>query len=99
MGQILDQPVGDIHRRVDDADQCQAERQSRAGQMVAIGQKPARVGQLALGREPRKSELDAALTHLEAQAKRFASRDNAAMDALASLCHVLLNTNEFLYVD
>ncbi|MCE9566969.1 MAG: DUF1549 and DUF1553 domain-containing protein, partial [Planctomycetes bacterium] len=58
-----------------------------------------RAWQLALGRSPRQTELDAALTHLEAQSKRFASRENAAMDALASLCHVLLNTNEFLYVD
>jgi len=55
--------------------------------------------QLALGREPLKTELDAALAHLEAQAKRFASRPDPALDALASLCHVLLNTNEFLYVD
>ncbi len=58
-----------------------------------------RAWQLALGRSPRQTELDAALTHLEAQSKKFTGRENAALDALASLCHVLLNTNEFLYVD
>ncbi len=53
-----------------------------------------RAWRLALGRDPRESETKAALTHLEAQTKRV-----GAAKALASLCHVLLNTNEFLYVD
>jgi hypothetical protein len=50
---------------------------------------------VALGRNPRQTELDAGLAHLEKQEKRFGNPD----DALASLCHVLLNANEFLYVD
>ncbi len=54
---------------------------------------------LALGRDPRENEVKAAVGHLEKQAKEFANRPDAALDALASLCHVLLNTNEFLYVD
>ena len=71
----------------------------RVGVNVAPTERAKRAWQLALGREPRKTELDAALAHLEAQAERFASRPDPALDALASLCHVLLNTNEFLYVD
>ena len=54
-----------------------------------------RAWQLVLGRNPRQTELDAGLAHLDKQAKRFGNPD----DALASLCHVLLNANEFLYVD
>jgi len=71
----------------------------RVGVNVAPTERAKRAWQLALGREPRKTELDAALAHLEKQTKRFSDRPDAAMDALASLCHVLLNTNEFLYVD
>ena len=58
-----------------------------------------RAWQRTLGRNPRQRELDAALAHLEKQAKLFAVRPDPALDALASLCHVLLNANEFLYVD
>ena len=50
--------------------------------------------QLALGRSPRPSEADAARAHLDEQQRRL-----GAERALASLCHVLLNTNEFVYVD
>jgi hypothetical protein len=53
-----------------------------------------RAWRLALGRDPRDSEVKAALAHLEAQTKRV-----GVAKALSSLCHVLLNTNEFLYVD
>ncbi len=49
-----------------------------------------------LGREPRESEIRAALTHLEAQKKNLPGKPALA---LASLCHVLLNANEFMYVD
>ena len=60
----------------------------------------------ALGREPADDELQLSLAHLERQQVNFASRpasgaatsDPAAL-ALESLCHVLLNCNEFLYVD
>ena len=54
---------------------------------------------LALRRDPRDAEVTAALAHLEKQLKAFAKRPDPAFDALASLCHVLLNTNEFMYVD
>jgi hypothetical protein len=58
-----------------------------------------RAWRLALGRDPRPPELAAAVAHLERQAALFAGRPDPALDALASLCHVLLNANEFLYVD
>ena len=51
----------------------------------------------ALSREPRASEVAAAIEHLARQRENLGG--NAAHRALASLCHVLLNANEFLYVD
>jgi len=50
-----------------------------------------------LGREPDASEAALALKHIDSQRARFA--DDSDFLALASLCHVLLNSNEFLYVD
>ncbi len=66
--------------------------------------------QAVLGRTPTETERVAAVNHLQSMAERFdgtavtkPTADAAAPDplqqALASLCHVLLNTNEFLYVD
>jgi hypothetical protein len=58
-----------------------------------------------LGRDPRASEAAAAIEHLDRQQAHFArlAAESKASDprllALASLCHVLLNSNEFLYVD
>ena len=50
-----------------------------------------------LGRDPDESEKALAIKHVTAQRAQF--EDNAEFWALASLCHVLLNSNEFLYVD
>ncbi|AGA30811.1 PSD1 and planctomycete cytochrome C domain-containing protein [Singulisphaera acidiphila] len=52
-----------------------------------------------LARSPSKTELAAALEHVERQSLRF--RDDPEVDtlALASLCHVLINSNEFIFVD
>ncbi len=68
-----------------------------------------RAWSLALERAPTESERAAALAHLAAQHENLASRAAAAghtlseedihRQALASLCHVLFNTNEFIYVD
>jgi hypothetical protein len=54
-----------------------------------------------LGREPTPTELNAALEHLQVQQQNFAERHQgeAPLLALVSLCHVLLNSNEFIYVD
>ena len=67
-----------------------------------------RAWRLALGRAPTESELTASLTHLADQEFHFselasdrsrASADAPNLQALASLCHVLLISNEFIYVD
>ncbi len=52
----------------------------------------------ALGRYPSPSEQDAALEHLR-QLAGDRPDSKAFLPALASLCHVLLNTNEFAYAE
>ncbi len=64
---------------------------------------------LALQRAPTASERKSALAHLETQQRNLLEaaaaaghsldEDTARQQALASLCHVLLNLNEFIYVD
>ncbi len=60
---------------------------------------------LALARSPTPDEAEVAGRHLDEQRARYAALptlpDGKTADALAleSLCHVLLNTNEFVYVD
>ncbi len=51
---------------------------------------------LGFGREASPAEVTAAAEFLNAQAARNAE---AASSVLADFCHVLLNSNEFLYVD
>ncbi len=51
---------------------------------------------LAFGREPNVTELSAATEFLNRQAARNAA---AASSTLTDFCQVLLNSNEFLYVD
>jgi len=55
----------------------------------------------ALERKPTEDERQLATQHLKSQINNFKSLDAASVDrrALASLCHVLLNSNEFLYID
>jgi len=53
-----------------------------------------------LSRPPTAAEHDLALQHLKFQSQNFTA--NATLSthhALTSLCHVLLNCNEFLYID
>ena len=54
-----------------------------------------------LGREPDGQELAEAISFLDEQASRSTAGNDVdrANDALLDLCHVLINTNEFLYVD
>ena len=56
---------------------------------------------LALGREPSARETEMSTVHLADQAQRFGVADASMADrrALESLCHVLLNSNEFIYVE
>ena len=61
-----------------------------------------RAWRLAFGREPSAGESAAAARHLETQRAHFEARaveQDPQQLALASLCHVLFNTNEFIYVD
>lgn len=57
----------------------------------------------ALGRTPDKSETTTLSGLMQRERERFtksgAAADAATRDALASVCHVLLNANEFLYVE
>ena len=54
--------------------------------------------QLTFARPPTESERHRAVAFLEQQAKRGKSGDGRAA-AWTDLCHVLLNANEFLYLD
>jgi hypothetical protein len=47
---------------------------------------------LAFSRQPSPAEIETARTYLQ-------SHPAASQDAFVDLCHVLLNSNEFLYVD
>ena len=51
-----------------------------------------------LARDPGDSEFELARSHLRRQRDRL-DGPGAELRAMASLCHVLMNTNEFLYVD
>ncbi|MCA9215865.1 MAG: PSD1 domain-containing protein [Planctomycetales bacterium] len=60
-----------------------------------------------LRRQPTASELRMSLNHIAAQQETFASKQDSDVQSgnptqvlgLASLCHVLMNSNEFIYVD
>jgi hypothetical protein len=54
-----------------------------------------RAWRFALARDPSHDEEKALLAHLHAQTVRLKSEEKAR----TSLCHVLLNTNEFIYID
>ena len=58
---------------------------------------------LALGRAPSKEELGLAGDHLEKQQELYvrssASTDTALEESAASLAHMLISSNEFLYID
>ena len=59
-----------------------------------------RAWRLAFGRSPSEDEQAGALAHVEAQQKRFAANaGNIEEEAWTSLCHVLFNANEFIYLD
>lgn len=71
----------------------------RVGTNGAPRERATAAWRIALGRDPTEKERLAAAAHLQKQAEVYAKRPDPAFDALASLCHVLLNANEFLYVD
>jgi hypothetical protein len=53
---------------------------------------------LAFARPPTAEEMAAALALLKKVEKRYAGQPQADLKPLANLCHMLLCTNEFLYV-
>ncbi len=54
-----------------------------------------RAWRFALSRAPRPTEMSAAIAHLAEQTRRLGSTEKAR----ESLCHVLLNANEFITID
>ncbi len=82
-----------LARRVETADSTDAEGAIRAAY------------RLVFQREPEPDELQSSVDFLRRQADaadakdREPAADGAGHQALVSLCHVLLNSNEFLYVD
>ncbi len=56
---------------------------------------------IVLARSPNAAELAASLDHLKHQRARYRGDEKARADelALASLCHVLMNSNEFMFID
>ena len=55
--------------------------------------------QYVYGRGPEADELSWTRGLLERERQRYREDGNAEAKALASVCHVLFNTNEFLYVE
>lgn len=56
--------------------------------------------QLAFQRNPSEEEMAGALAHVGVQQKRLGTEGKSGEEeAWASLCHVLLNANEFIYLD
>ncbi|MCY2962091.1 MAG: PSD1 and planctomycete cytochrome C domain-containing protein [Planctomycetota bacterium] len=84
----------------------QADRMARRVTNTAGADSAARIElafQLALARKPKDSELKHSLAFVGEQAKNHetagAQADKATQMALADLCHMLLSTSEFLYVE
>ena len=57
-----------------------------------------RAYRMALSRDPDGTEIDSALTYIAGLAQRLAG-DGAKQKAFASFCHILVATNEFLYLE
>lgn len=76
-----------------------------AGRVLPISDRSHLVDQvyrLALSRPPSADELKSSLQFLDRQAELLKARNNgdpAFAAAVADLCHVLMNVNEFIYVD
>ena len=84
----------------------QADRMAQRVVDAAGADSAAQIGfafQLALARKPQDAELKHSLAFVSKQAKNHESAntppDKATRMALADLCHMLLSTSEFLYVE
>jgi len=84
-------------------------RRLAGGGETALSRQIDQAWRIALARPPRQDELALAAAHVAAQRAHFVATsaaagepldESAATDlALASLCHVLFNTNEFIFID
>jgi hypothetical protein len=54
---------------------------------------------LAFGRSPTEEELELAKEYIAAEQGGDVSHTSISRAALIGFCHVLLNSNEFLYID
>ena len=91
---LLNNPF--VHKRsMELARRVRSSRNGDAARQIEL------VWRQVLGRPPRDEEAALARNHLQAQEHRYALHrvPDPDLSALASLCHVLLNSNEFLYVD
>jgi len=80
----------------------QSEATAKRVGSIAGGDAAARVRtawRVVLARDPSGAEFTAGLGHLERQKDQFRGAPGADDLALASLCHVLINCNEFIFVD
>jgi hypothetical protein len=82
---VMEQAAGLAQRLLGDAGLSDAQRVERAYLMT-------------LTRRPDAAEVDSALTYLANLEKQLA-RPDARLTAWQSLCHVLMSTNEFLYLN
>ncbi len=74
---------------------------NESGQDASLQKKVTRAWKLAYNRDPSETELADAVFYLQEQMKAFEEQKlkTPKITALASLCQVLLCSNEFLYVD
>lgn len=76
---------------------------SQAGRSVSLETLARSAYRLVLAREPSSEELDLAREHLEKQQALYlragASTEKAAAESVEGLTHMLISSNEFLYVD
>ena len=82
---VIERAGGFARRLLDDASLTDAQRVERAYRM-------------ALTRPPEAAEVDSALTYIAQLEKKLNSPDARAL-AWRSFCHVLISTNEFLYLN
>ncbi|MGD9646741.1 MAG: DUF1553 domain-containing protein [Pirellulales bacterium] len=97
---LLNDPL--VHER----SRALAQRVAREGSQLDMPGRVRLAWQLALGREPSDDELHLSRGHIDRQQGLFTAANSPSAEgadparlAFESLCHVLLNSNEFLYVD
>ena len=80
-------------------DRCQAMASKMLAETPSLDAQVANAWEQILARKASPRELRLGRRHLIAQQRNFSDERDSSMLALASLCQVLLNSNEFLYID